>query len=133
MSDEIKKDPGPITKPYELTAGAIAILEDVLPLGSWYKDEQKQGLLLTRAIAACEALPDIGSRPKPTKEEEQDVYDARVEKWRDTIFMFNWTDKQKDAAKVCVRFYLKQAAFGATATTASLLKFFELIAPDDEL
>jgi hypothetical protein len=43
--------------------------------------------------------------------------------------MFEWTDKQKDAVRVCVRYYLKQGAFAVNINTVALIKLLGL---DDE-
>ena len=119
----------PKTTKYELSTGGIAVLGEILPTVQWYKDEAKQGQLICRAFAANEALPEVAERPKPEKDELKDSFDPKVEKWAEPILSFEWTDKQKDAVKVCVRFYLKQGAFTVTTHTVKLL---ELLGLDDE-
>lgn len=114
---------------YELSTGAVAVLGEILPTPQWYKDDPKQGVLIGRAFAACEALPELTNRPVPSKDEAKDAFDARVEVWASPILEFEWTEKQKDAVKKCVGYYLKQGAFLVTSHTVSLL---HLLGLDDE-
>lgn len=119
----------PKTTHYELPTGAVAMLEEIIPQSAWYKDDPKQGFLIVRATSAFEALPDTAPRIKPEKDETKDSFDARVEAWAKPVLEFEWTDKQKDAAKTCVRFFLKQGAFAVNTNTVALLRLLGL---DDE-
>lgn len=125
MSDEKKQSP----THYELPAGAIAILEEILPSPEWYKDDAKQGLQITRAVAALEALPETDKRPKPETGEDKEAFQERVAAWSAVLHSFEWTDKHRDSVKVCVRFFLKKGAFMVNDNTVSLLKLLSL---DDE-
>lgn len=119
----------PKTTQYELPTGAVAILEEIIPLAGWYKDDPKQGLLIARSVSAMDALPETAPRIKADKDESKGDFDARVDAWASPILMFEWTDKQKDAAKKCVTHFLKQGAFNPNKTTVALLRLFGL---DDE-
>jgi len=125
MSDDKK----PSTTQYELPTGAIAMLEEIIPQPQWYKDDPKQGFLIVRATSAFEALPDTAPRIKPEKEETKEDFEARADDWAKPGLMFEWTDKQKDAVKVCVRYFLKQGAFAVNTNTVALLHMLGL---DDE-
>lgn len=116
----------PTSTHYELPTGAIAILEEILPLAQWYKDDPKQGVLITRAAAAFEALPDTAKRIKPEKDEEKGDFDARFAAWGEPVLEFEWTDKQKDAVRACVRYHLKQGALPVNANTVALLMLLGL-------
>ena len=131
MSDAAKNggDVPPKTTHYELSIGAVAVLQEILPTPTWYKEDPKQGVLIGRAYAATEALPDIPKRPAPEKDEPKESFEARAEEWAKPVVEFEWTDKQKDAVKVCVRFYLKQGAFTVTEHTVGML---HLLGLDDE-
>lgn len=115
---------------YELPTGAIAILQDILPTAIWYKEEVKKSKLMVHSVDAEEALPVTEKRPTPTKEESQDAFEARVDKWADKVLMFEWTEKQRDAAKKCFAYYLKQANLTATPNTVALIRLFKT--EDDE-
>lgn len=119
----------PASTTYNLSTGAIAVLSEILPTPQWYKDDPKQGVLIGRAFAASEALPDTPPRPKPEQDESKEAFEKRIEAWADPILMFDWTEKQKDAVRTCVRYYLKQGAFSVTTHTVQLLKLLGL---DDE-
>jgi hypothetical protein len=123
MSEEPKKTH------YELSVGAIAVLSEILPTPQWYKDDPKQGVLIGRAFAASEALPDVPPRPTPEKDETKDSFETRADVWANPIMEFEWTEKQKDAVKKCVAHYLKQGAFSVTKHTVALLTLLGL---DDE-
>jgi hypothetical protein len=130
MSDQKSSgDTPPKANHYELSVGTIAVLQEILPTPQWYKDDPKQGVLVGRAYYANEALPDLPPRPKPEKDEDKDVFEARIKAWADPILEFEWTDKQKDAVKTCVRHYLKQGAFSVTEHTVAMLHMLGL---DDE-
>jgi hypothetical protein len=130
MTDATKTgDTPPKTTHYELSIGAIAVLQEILPTSQWYKDNPKQGLLVGRAYTASEALPDTPPRPVAAKDEEKDAFEKRVDIWAEPVLEFDWTDKQKDAVKVCVAFYLKQGAFMVGKHIVALLHMLGL---DDE-
>lgn len=118
----------PKSTTYNLSTGAVALLHEILPTPQWYKDDPKQGVLIVRASSAIDALPDV-ERPKPEKDEDKDGYEARIDAWASPVLEFEWTDKQKDAVKKCVSFYLKQGAFAVTKHTVALL---HLLGLDDE-
>lgn len=122
MSDDQPKK----TTTYELSAGGIAILQDKMPLMEWYKDEPKSAWLIVRSVEAVEALPDIGNRPtKETPIEE-------INKWAERSFQFEWTEKQKDAAKVCIGFFKKHGAIFSTKHFVALMKLLGMLNPTDE-
>ena len=130
MSDEKKSgDTPPKSTHYELSVGALAVLQEILPTPTWYKEDPKQGVLIGRAYAATEALPDLPRRPMPEKDETKEAFDERATTWASPVLEFEWTDKQKDAVKTCVRYYLKQGAFTVTEHTVALLRLLGL---DDE-
>ena len=114
---------------YELPTGAITILEEILPTPQWYKDDTKQAKTIVHAVQALDALPETAARPKPEKDEDKDSYEKRVDTWSVPILMFNWSDKQKEAVKKCVGFYLKQGAFTVNSNIVALLTLLGL---DDE-
>lgn len=111
---------------YELPTGAVAILEEILPTPQWYKDEQKQAALIVRAMDAVDALPETAARPKPEKDETKGDFDARADAWAATNLEFNWTDKMKEAAKACVKYYIKQGALSINANSVALITLFGL-------
>jgi hypothetical protein len=104
-------------------------LEDILASGVWYKDDPKQARTIVSAVGALDALPETAPRIKPEKDEEKDVFDARADAWAKPVLMFEWTDKQKEAAKKCVSHYLKQGAFTVNTNTLALIRLLGL---DDE-
>jgi len=118
------------TTHYELSVGAIAMLAEVLAMGQWYKDDKQQAVLMGRGFAAHEALPDLPKRPKPAKDESKEDYDDRIEEWAKPVMEFEWTDKQKEAVKTCVKFFLKQGAFSVTKHTMLILKLLGLTAEE---
>lgn len=125
MSTDEQKKP----TQYELPTGAIAILEEILGTPTWYKDDPKQGVLIVRAVAALDALPDTAARPIAEKDELRESFEKKIDAWAKTNLMFDWTDKQKSAVKTCVAYYLKQGAFAVNTNTVSLLRLLGL---DDE-
>lgn len=114
---------------YELPTGAIAILQEILATPQWYKDDPKQAKTIVHAVGALDALPDLVDRPQPDKDETRDVFEERVDAWASPILMFEWSDKNKESAKKCVAYYLKQGAFAVNGNTVALLKLLGL---DDE-
>jgi hypothetical protein len=125
MSTEEKKS----TVQYELPTGSIAILGEILPTPTWYKDEPRQGVLIARAAGVADSLPKTAKRPTPEKDEPKASFEARIDTWASVSLMFEWTDKQKDAVRACVRYYLKQGAFAVNINTVALIKLLGL---DDE-
>jgi hypothetical protein len=123
MSTEIK------TTHYELPTGAVVILESILATPQWYKDDAKQARTIVHAVGALDALPDLLDKPQPEKDEKQGDFNARADTWATPVLMFEWTDKQKEAAKKCVSYYLKQGAFAVNTHTVALLTLLGL---DDE-
>ena len=119
----------PKTTQYELPTGAVAILEEILATPQWYKDDPKQAKTIVQAVQALDALPQTADRPDHEKDEKKEAYDKRVDAWAAPTLMFNWTDKQKEAVKRCVAFYLKQGAFSVNINTVALLTLLGL---DDE-
>ena len=117
------------TTHYELPTGAVAILQEILSTPQWYKDDPKQANTIVRAVQALDALPDLTDRPKPEKDEAKEAFEVRADAWAAPILQFDWTDKQKEAVKKCVAFYLKQGAFSVNANIVSLLVLLGL---DDE-
>lgn len=117
------------TTQYELPTGAVTILEEVLETPHWYKDDAKQARTIVHAVGALDALPATASKPKPDKDETQESFDARVDAWAAPILMFDWTDKQKEAVKKCVTYYLKQGSLLVNVNTVALLTLLGL---DDE-
>lgn len=124
-TEETKKPP----THYELPTGAIAILEEILATPQWYKDDPKQAKTIVHAVGALDALPTTKERPKQDKGEDKEFFEARVDVWSADILMFEWTDKQKEAVKKCVSFYLKQGAFSVNSHIVALLTLLGL---DDE-
>lgn len=114
---------------YEQSIGAIAILAEILPTPQWYKDNPRQVVLINRSYLACEALPDLPKRPKPDKDEDKDSFEARIDMWADPILEFEWTDKEKESVKTCVKFYMKQASF---TITKHIISIFKLLDMEDE-
>lgn len=119
----------PKTTHYELPTGAIAILEEILPTPTWYKEDPKQAKTIVSADAALTALPDTSPRPEPLKDETKDAFGERVDAWASANLEFDWTDRQKEAVKKCVAYYLKQGAFAVNRNTVALLTLLGL---DDE-
>ena len=112
---------------YELPTGAIAILEEVLPTPQWYKDEPKQAGLIVRAMQAADALPATADRPKPEKDETKEAFEVRADAWAAVNLEFFWTDKQKEAAKACIKYYIKQGALAINPNSVALITLFGLI------
>ncbi len=125
MSTEDVKATAPTKTKYNISTGSAAILAEILPTTQWYKDEAKQGQLICRAFAACEALPELPDRPKKDAGEDKS-FDVRVEKWGDPKVEVEWSDKEKEAVRACMRFYLKQGAFMVTAYAIELLNLLSL-------
>ena len=130
MSDaaESVKAPKSASTPihYELPVGAIMLLESVLGQSQWYKEDPKAGYLVVRAVQAADALPDLPEKLKVESGESQDDFDKRFDAWADPVCEFQWTEKQREAVKVCVRFFLKQGAFVVTKHLVSLLRLLGL-------
>lgn len=117
----------PTSTHYELPTGAIAVLEELLPTAQWYKDDPKYAKLLCTAVDALDALPETAPRPVPEKDETVAAYEARIAPWNDKVLMFDWTDKQRDAARKCIQHYLKLGQLnGATTSTVALIRLFKL-------
>jgi hypothetical protein len=129
MSTDEKKAEGPKTTHYELPTGAIAILEEILATPTWYKDDPKQAKTIVHAVGALDALPETVTRPTVDKDEQRDSFEKKVDAWAKLNLMFEWTDKQKEAVKKCVGYYLKQGAFAVNTNTVALLTLLGL---DDE-
>jgi hypothetical protein len=129
MSNEEKKAEGPKSTQYELPTGAVALLEEILPTPQWYKDDPKQAKTIVHAVGALDALPDTVKRPEVKKDEAKEDFENRADAWASPILMFEWTDKQKEAVKKCVGYYLKQGAFLVNVNTVALLRLLGL---DDE-
>lgn len=117
------------TTQYELPTGAIAVLQEILATPQWYKDDPKQAKTIVHAVGALDALPDLADRPQPEKDEPRAVYAQRVDVWAKPGLMYDWTDKQKEAVKKCVSYYLKQGAFSVNSNIVALLTLLGL---DDE-
>lgn len=126
MTDQTKTGDAPKTTQYELPTGAVAILEEILPTPQWYKEDPKQAKTIVHAVAALDALPETAARPKPEKDEDKDAFEARVDAWAEVNLMFNWTDKQKEAASKCVSHYLKQGAFSVNVNLVALIRLLGL-------
>ena len=122
MSTDDKKS----TTHYELPAGAIAILEAILPTNSWYKEDPKPAAMIVHGVGAADALPDLGDRISPEKDEKQTAFNARVDAWSARNMELEWSAKQYAATKRCVGFYLKQGALDATPAVLALLKLLGL-------
>ena len=116
---------------YELSAGAVAILDDILPAPQWYKDEAKQAALMVRAMGAADGLPTV-ERPKPEKDEDREVFAERFEAWAATNCEFEWLNKFKDTAKICVAHYLKQASLPVSVHAVALVTMFGLADKDTQ-
>jgi len=114
---------------YELPTGAVAILHEILATPQWYKEDQKQARTIVSAVGALDALPDLTDRPQPEKDEKREAFEDRADAWAKPVLMFEWSDKQKEAVKKCVAFYLKQGSFAVNANTVALLT---LLGMDDE-
>lgn len=124
MSDEAKKN---TTQELELRTGAIAILEELLPMAHWYKDDPQYGKLIKHSLAALEALPKTEPRPAANANETPAAYEKRIDPWSTTVLMFRWSDNQKAAAKKCVQHFFKNGQLGgATASTVALIDLFSL-------
>jgi hypothetical protein len=116
----------PKTISHHLTAGAIAILKEVLPTPAWYKDEPEQAIVIVDAVGVHESLPDLGPRLKPEKDEQAEAFDARFNTWAVREFDIEWTVSERDAVQKCVKYYLKQGAFAVTKHLRILIKELEL-------
>lgn len=114
---------------YELPTGAVAILHEILATPTWYKEDPKQAKTIVHAVGALDALPEPQDRPQPDKDEKRDTFEERVDEWAKPVLEFEWSDKQKEAVKKCVGYYLKQGAFAVNANTVALLTLLGL---DDE-
>ncbi len=125
MSTEDVKATAPTKTKYSISTGSAAILAEILPTTQWYKDETKQGQLICRAFAACEAIPDLPDRPKKEGNDDS-TFTVRTEKWGEPKIEVEWSDKEKEAVRACVRFYLKQGAFMVTAYAIELLNLLSL-------
>lgn len=128
MSTEetIKKTDAPVKTKYTLTVGAASVLAEILPTTQWYKDEAKQGQLICRSFAACEAIPDLAERPVRNKEDSNKHYEDLLDKWGDKTVEVEWSDKEKEAVRACVRYYVKQGAFMVTKYAIELLMLLGL-------
>ncbi len=122
MSENDKNKTSPLT----LTGANIAVLGALLPQPSWYKEHPKQALMIMRAVAAHEALPDIGKIPTPEKGEDQAAFEAREKAFSDREFPVELQTKNIEAVKTCLKFMLKNGALGATKHTVRLIKVFDL-------
>lgn len=111
---------------YELSAGGITILQIFLTLKLWYKDEPKADWLMVRAVDAYDALPDLGPRPS------RDSTEAENKAWAERNFQFEWTDKEKDAAKACIRFFHKAGELNPNKHTVAVMRLLGLLNPADE-
>lgn len=116
----------PKTIVHHLTAGALAIIKEVLPTATWYKDEPEQALLIVDAVGVHENLPHIGARLVPGSDETPEAFDARFQAWAATAHDVEWTVDERAAVQKCVKFYLKQGAFNVTKHLRLLLKELEL-------
>lgn len=119
----------PKTTQYELPTGAIAILEEILPSASWYKDETKQARMIVNSVSAADALPETAKRPVPEKDESQESFKARIEEWSNVSLMLDLNDKQIASVKCCVKFYIKSGGLTASKPVAALIR---ALAIDDE-
>jgi len=128
MADDQKIDQKKTTQ-YELPVGSVAVLLEILPTPQWYKDDPKQAKTIVHAVSALDALPETGPRPTPEKDEARDAFDSRVDAWAKPTLMFDWSDKQKEAVKKCVSYYLKQGAFSVNSNIVAILTLLGL---DDE-
>jgi hypothetical protein len=111
---------------YELPTGAVAILNTILPMATWYKDEQKQARLIVDAVSADDALPATPPRPEQATGEKPEAYGVRVGTWGEPVLMFQWTERQKSAAKACVRYFLRNGNLAVNANTLALINLFNL-------
>lgn len=119
-------DDKPVTIQYELTSGALTILDDVLRRPGWYKDEPKFGSLVKRARSIRKRLPAPGKAPTKNEEESEEAFNARFEAWAATVHQFDWTDLEKEAAKKAFSFFLKLGAFEITDALIDLIRLFQL-------
>lgn len=133
MTDATQGDTPKTDKPkaihYELPTGAVAILEQILPTPTWYKDDPKQARTIVAAVAAADALPETAARPAMKADETQEAFNIRVDTWAEPVLEFEWTDKQKEAAKKCVAHYIKG---GNLSVNAHLVALIKLLGLDDE-
>lgn len=117
----------PQAQTYTLPIGALAALKQLLPTASWYADEQnQQAKLIVHSVAAEEAIGDIPNPPAREDGEPEQHFIARLRTFVMTPRDVQWTDAQKNAVKVCVKYYLKKGAFTASPTTAKLLQVLDL-------
>jgi hypothetical protein len=125
-TEEAAKVATPTKTKYTISVGAASVLAEILPTTQWYKDEAKQGQLICRSFAACEAIPELPDRPKPDKDELASAHEIRLNKWGDPKVEVEWTDKEKEAVRACMRYYLKQGAFMVTKYAIELLMLLSL-------
>lgn len=118
----------PKVEHYELCVGGVALLKEVLASASWYKEDSNQAKSILHAVTASLALPAVPERPRLGDDPKD--FEARVDAWAEASLMFDWTDAQKDAAKRCTSFYVKQGAFIANDPVVALLRLLRL--HDDE-
>jgi len=77
-------------------------------------------------VSARDALPEIPDVLKADKDEPQKDFDVRVKKWAEPKLEVEWNDKQRDAVRICVKFFLKHASLAATSSTVELLTLLGL-------
>lgn len=114
------------TTHFELSAGAILILSSSLGRNGWYKDDPKPDVLCGRGFSAHEALPEFTDMPTPGKDETKEAFEERFDKWAEKIYQFEWTPKQKDAARACLRYFFKQGIYSSTKYTIEAMRFLGL-------
>jgi hypothetical protein len=111
---------------YELPTGAIVLLHKILTLASWYKDEPKQAKVMIAAMDAIDRLPPEPPELPRTDGEKDDAYASRFREWEMAPLMFQWDDRHKDAAKVCVRYFIKQGNLTTTRPVCALVRMLQL-------
>jgi len=96
-----------------LTNGAVLVLKSVLPSQGWY-----EGSPISIPIAAN----DINERLSDIKQPKQEASDEQLVEWdRKTYTLSGVTEKQREAMKRCVSFYLKKATLPIINSTAVLI------------
>lgn len=112
----------PASTEYSIPVGALFALRQLLPTASWYADEHnQQAKLIVHGVGADEAIGELPPAPERQPDEPDVSFAKRVKAWAEAPRTVSWTDKQRDAVKVCVQYYLKKGIFVATPVTVRLL------------
>jgi hypothetical protein len=105
--------------------GGALLLKELLGGHTWYKG-QKMALV----IAAAELAEELAALapPEPTEAEREDAklgkatFSTRVKAWNRTEFKSEITERQRDAAKACMRKAVEEAAVPANIHVVKILR-----------